>query len=152
MLLSSPSACGLAPRTIIGPPHTPIPFAVQPNRYIFDIDPAVSAARLTGTLAAEHKLAALSPGPTYLTGPQPIDDAALACFEIDDILPLRVRSLADHLRARNIGQLEIKKRGVEIDPEKLRRDLKLRGTNAATLLITNLTQKPAAILAHRLPI
>ena len=42
----------------------------------------------------------------------------------------------------SIGQLEIKKRGVDIDPEKLRRDLKLRGDNAATL--AHHQQSPAA--------
>ena len=53
------------------------------------------------------------------------------------------------LRERHIGQLEIKKRGVDIDPEKLRRDLKLRGNNAATLLITQIAGRPTAILAQR---
>ena len=46
--------------------------------------------------------------------------------------------------------LEIKKRGVDIDPEKLRRDLKLRGDNAATLLITRIAGRATAILAMRL--
>jgi hypothetical protein len=34
-------------------------------------------------------------------------------------------------------------------PEKLRRELKLRGDNAATLLITKVAGRPTAILAHR---
>ena len=117
---------------------------------MFDLDPAVTAARLTGALAAEHNLAALAAGPTYLTGPTAIDDAALACFEVDEILTLEIRKLAHHLRTLGVGQLEIKKRGIDIDPEKLRRDLKLRGPNAATLLITQIAGKPTAILAHRI--
>jgi THUMP domain-like len=64
-------------------------------------------------------------------------------------LPLRTRALAQHLRSRNIGQLEIKKRDIAIDPEQLRRDLKLRGDVAATLLITPIAGRPTAILAHR---
>ncbi len=151
ILLSSPAARGSAPRTIIGKANQPIPLVQRPDRFVYDIDPAISAARLTGTLATEHNLAALGAGPTYLTGPQAIDDAALACFEIDDVLPLRVRTLADHLRSHNIGKLEIKKRGVEIDPEKLRRDLELRGLNAATLLIVQVAGRPTAILARRVP-
>ena len=144
------AACGSAPRTIIGHPHQSIPLATQPDRYVFDIDPAVLAARLTGTLAAEHNLRALAAGPTYLTGPQAIDDAALACFEVVEVLPLQTRRLAQYLRERSIGQLEIKKRGVDIDPEKLRRDLKLRGSNAATLLITPIAGRPTAIFARRM--
>jgi hypothetical protein len=143
------AARGLAPRTIAGQPNQPTPITAAPLRYIFDVDPAVLAAHLTGTLAAQHNFAALGPGPTYLTGPNPIDDDALDCFEIFDVLPLRTRELSRYLHARNIGQLEIKKRGVDITPENLRRDLKLRGPNAATLLITNIAARPTAILAHR---
>ncbi|HEX3598999.1 MAG TPA: class I SAM-dependent methyltransferase [Lacipirellulaceae bacterium] len=154
---SNLDACGLASeitfgsssRTITGSPNHPVTIASAPNRYIFDTDPAVTAAHLNGTLAAEHNLSALGAGATYLTGPSAIADAALACFEVQDVLPLRTADLARHLRAKSIGQLEIKKRGVEIDPEKLRRDLKLRGTNAATLLITKIATRPTAILAKR---
>jgi uncharacterized protein (DUF885 family) len=51
------------------------------------------------------------------------------------------------LRERGIGRLEIKKRGIEIDPEKLRRELKPRRDNLATLLITPLSGR----LAQRIP-
>jgi hypothetical protein len=121
----------------------------MPNRYIFDIDPAVLAAKLKGVLAAEHQLSALSAGPTYLTADHPITDPALACFAVEDVLPFRVDKLAKYLRNRNVGQLEIKKRGVDLDLEKLRHDLKLRGDNTATLLITPIAGRPTAILAQR---
>ena len=150
-----PAACGLAqppqPRTITGRPKQQIPIAPMPAHYVFDIDPAVLAAKLKGVLAAEHNLKALSASATYLTGDSAITDPALTCFAVDEVLPFRVDKLARFLRAHNIGRLEIKKRGVDVDPEKLRRDLKLRGDICATLLITPIASKPAAILAHRLP-
>ena len=143
------TACGSRSRTITGQPKQPIPIADKPNHYVFDIDPAVLAAKLKGVLAAEHNLTALSAGSTYLTGDSPITDPALACFAVEDVMPFRVDKLANHLRAHNIGQLEIKKRGVDLDPDKLRRDLKLRGNNAATLLITPIAGRATAILAQR---
>lgn len=143
------AARGLAPRTIIGLPKQPIPVVSKPDRYVFDIDPAVLAAHLKGVLAAEHGLQALDRGQTYLTGPHSIDDAALACFEVAEVLPLETRKLSRLLAERGIGQLEIKKRGVDIEPEKLRRDLKLRGENAATLLVAQVNGRNVAILAHR---
>jgi hypothetical protein len=146
-----PTACGLAPRTLIGLPYQTVPIRDRVDRYIFDIDPAVLAAGLKGGLALEHGLFALGAGPSYFTGPRPIDDAALACFEVVDMLPLQSRQLAPYLRERGIGQLEIKKRGIGIDPEILRRDLKLRGDNSAALLITPIASRPAAIVAHRAP-
>lgn len=137
-------------RTIVGSVNLSMPVAREVFAYVFDVDPAVTAARLTGTIASEHGLSALGGGPSYLTGPHPIEDAALACFRVRDVLPLRVGKLAQYFRAHNIGQLEIKKRGVDIDPEKLRRELKLRGSNAATLLITPMGGRPVAIVAERI--
>ncbi len=95
--LNPPTACGLAPRTITGQPNLRLPIATALNRYIFDVDPAVLAAHLTGTLAAEHQLSALGPNPTYLTGPNPINDDALQCFEVQDILPFRTSRSAAYL-------------------------------------------------------
>ena len=54
----------------------------------------------TGALAAEHGLSAISAGIAYLTGPAPIDDPALACFEVEEVLPLDLRQIAGHLRER----------------------------------------------------
>ncbi len=144
-----PAAGSEALRTIVGQRDQSIQIADRPDRYVFDIDSAVLAARLKGALAAEHGLSALGDGPTYLTGPHAIADAALACFAVEEVLILQSHILARHLRSRSIGRLEIKKRGVDIDPEKLRRELRLHGDNWATLLITRVSGRPAAILAHR---
>jgi hypothetical protein len=145
----SSTACGLATRSLVGRSDQPLPIAAQPDDYVFDIDPAVLAARLTGALAAEHCLSALDEGPTYLTGPTRITDPAIAGFHVNEVLPLRLRTLAKYLRGHGIGQLEIKKRGVDFEPEQLRRQLKLRGDNSATLLITRLNKRPTAIVAQR---
>jgi hypothetical protein len=146
-----PAARGFAPRTITGTPDHPLAIASQVDQFIFDIDPAVLAAHLKATLAAEHNLSGLSHGPTYLTGPAPISDPALTSFQVDGVHPFRTKSLVSHLRDHRVGQLEIKKRGVDITPEKLRRELKLRGDNASTLLITPIAGRTTAILAHRVP-
>jgi hypothetical protein len=116
-------------RTFIGDANVGIPIADRPDQYVFDVDAAVLAAKLKGALSAEHGLHALSFGPTYL--------------------PLRIPALAKYLSERGIGQLEIKKRGADIDPEQLRTSLKLRGTLAAVLLITLIGGRPAAILGRR---
>jgi hypothetical protein len=40
------------------------------------------------------------------------------------------------LRERGIGVLEIKKRGSDVSPEVLRKEMALKGENAATLIVT----------------
>jgi THUMP domain-like len=137
-------------RTICGGPDYPVCVSNKLGDFIFDIDPAIRAARLQGALAEEFNLSAIAPGPSYFTGDSAITDAAVSCFKIEDVLPLRVREIAQHLRQRGIGRLEIKKRGLEIDPEKLRRELKPRGDNSATLLITPIAGRSTAIIAQRI--
>jgi hypothetical protein len=143
------AACGLAPRTIVGPANESIPIASAPDRYVFDVDPSVTAAHLKGVLAAEHGLCALAAGATYLTGPAAIHDAALDGFEVIDVLPLRGPTLVKYFCERGIGELEIKKRNVDVEPEKLRRELKLRGDRSATLLVTPINGRATAIVGNR---
>lgn len=142
---------GSETRTITGEPNQAAPIAASIERFVFDVDRAVSAARLTGTLAAEHALGALAHGPTYLTGPAPILDPALAAFEVIDLLPLSIKHLGAYFRERGIGRLEIKKRGndLHVDPESLRKSLKLRGDGEAVLLVTRSGGRQIAIAARR---
>ncbi|HEY2839699.1 MAG TPA: hypothetical protein VGJ26_11140 [Pirellulales bacterium] len=142
-------AQGRALRTIVGVEQEPaLAPALATNLY--EPDAAVLAAGLTGALAAEHKLAALAPGIAYLTSDSLVEDRALACFRIEEVFPLDLRRLRQALRARNIGRLEIKKRGVDVLPEQLRSDLRLAGEEAATLLIAPIAGRPTVMLAQRM--
>jgi hypothetical protein len=102
-------------------------------------------------LAGEHGLAPITAGIAYWTGDAPVDDPALACFEVREVLPLDLKRLRTALRARDIGRLEIKKRGVELDPEKLRRQLKLAGDGSATLIVMPSRKSVLAVLATNSP-
>ncbi len=141
---------GLAePRTILGDAGLEIAPAESLGRYVFEPHAAVLAADLTGVLANAHGLHCVSPGIAYLTGDRHISDPVLACFEITEVLPLDPKHLRDAIRDRGIGNLEVKKRGVKIDPEEVRKQIHPRGDQAATLIITPVKKKIMAILAQR---
>jgi hypothetical protein len=137
-------------RMVFGAADVPIEAAAAIGRYVFEPDSAVLAAGLSGALAAEHSLAAIAPSVAYYTANRPISDPALDCFEVLEMLPLRIKTLKSWLEARGIGRLEIKKRGVKVDPELLRSQLKPHGDNEATLLIAPVGGKPLVIAARRL--
>jgi hypothetical protein len=124
--------------------------ANEPLRYVYDPDPSLVAAHLLGAIAEHHELKSLGAGGVYLTGDEPIDDPLLAGFAVEEVFPLRVAAVASWLSARNVGRLEVKKRGVTVDPEKFRRDLKLRGDDAATLILTRIGKRQVAIVARRI--
>ena len=64
-------------------------------------------------------------------------------------LPNDTKALAKALRERGIGRLEIKKRGVDLDPATLRTKLRLRGDTSATLIVTRVGTRRLTLLADR---
>ena len=137
-------------RSLAGDASTRAPLASQIGRYVFDPDPAVVAAGLVGSLAAEHGLCAWDPAVAYLTGDSPISDGAMSGFEVTDVLPFDLRRLKRLLADRGVGQLEIKKRAVSQEPDAIRRQLRLQGSEAAVLLIAPHAGSIKAVLARRM--
>jgi hypothetical protein len=88
-------------------------------------------------------------GIAYLTSDAALTSPFVQTFRIREQLPSDVAQLAKALRSRGIGTLEIKKRGVDVDPATLRTKLKLRGDDAATLVLTRIGAKRVALLADR---
>jgi hypothetical protein len=135
---------------VLGTARHGLPCAHRVDRFLFEPDPAVLAARLTAELADQHQLQAVAPGCVYLTGSRPVTDSALASFEVITVLPLQVKRLRALLRERGIGQLEIKRRGVSHDPQALRAQLRVPGDQCSTLLLARINQRVTAILAQRI--
>ncbi len=117
--------------------------------YLHEPDGAVIRARLIGDVARALDAGMLDEHIAYLTSDAALTSPFVSSFRVREVLPADVKSLAKALRARGIGRLEIKKRGVDIDPAELRTRLKLRGGEAATLFMTRVGSKRTAILADR---
>jgi hypothetical protein len=66
-------------------------------------------------------------------------------------LPYREKQLRAALRARGIGTLTIKRRGVEVVPEVLRRRLALHGDNTATIVLTRVAGRGRTLLVEPVP-
>ena len=69
-------------------------------------------------------------------------------YRVLEELPYREKQLKAALRERNIGPLTIKKRGVRVSPEELRKRLALRGDEAATLVLTRVAGAGSAFLVE----
>ena len=134
-------------RTIVGPPSPPV-FGTMIGEYVYDVDSTVLAAGLVGTLAAEHNLTAWSASEGYLTGGS-AGDAALSAFRVREVLPCRAGSVADWLKQRSIGVVEIKCRLAGFDLDRFRSKLRCRGDNQTTLLIAAQGARRVAVAAER---
>jgi hypothetical protein len=137
--------------TFVGQPLFECPIAPHIGRHVFEPDAAILAAKLESTLAVQQQLSALAANVSYYTADCLSVHPALTCFQVLEVMPFRERQLRQWLRTRGIGRLEIKKRGVPIDPESLRRKLQLEGADEATLLLARVFGRVTAILARRVP-
>ncbi|QHF23538.1 SAM-dependent methyltransferase [Rathayibacter sp. VKM Ac-2804] len=117
--------------------------------FVHEPDGSAIRARLLGELARTSGSRMLSPGIAYLTGDEPAVSPFLRSFRVLAELPLDERTLARELRARGIGVLEIKKRGVDVDPARFRRRLGLAGRGSAVLILTRIQGRHRALLAER---
>lgn len=109
--------------------------------HLHEPDGAVIRARLIGDLARTTGTHPVGPGIAYLTGDSPVDSPFLASFAIDAVLPFDRARIKKELRARGIGRLEIKKRGVDLDPATFRTSLALRGAAEAVLIVTRSAER-----------
>ncbi|MFD4428109.1 class I SAM-dependent methyltransferase [Nocardia sp. NPDC058497] len=115
-----------------------------PGEWIVDPDGAIVRAGLVRHYAAEHGLWQLDPHIAYLTGDTV--PTGMRGFRIEDRFELREKTLRQELSRRDCGPLEILLRGVDIDPDALRKKLKQRGTQPYTLVITRIGRNATVFL------
>lgn len=116
--------------------HGAVGRATEPRRFIVEPDDAVIRAGLVAELGELIDGALLDPKIAYLTCDTPPAGALGRWFEIVEELPFRPKPLRAALRERGLGQLTVKKRGVDVAPERLIAQLKATGATPATLLLT----------------
>lgn len=128
-----------------------VPVVAPPGRWLVEPDGAVIRAGLVTAVAAEVNGWLIDPQIAYVS-----TDAAPATqlgrgYEVVDRLPYDLKRLRAFVRDREIGTLTIKKRGVDVHPERLRHELRPRGPAAATLVVTRVGGRAAVLVVEPQP-
>lgn len=127
-----------------------------PGKYLYEPDPAISRAGAEHAIAqagpgsSPHQLWRLATGVGYLSSNERIDTPFATAFEVIQILDHHLPSLRAWVKQERIGTLEIKKRAIDIDPAKLRKQLRLKGPNSATVVLTPTINGVQALVVRRL--
>ncbi len=117
------------------------------RRFVYDPDPAVIRAHLVAELAAELDATLADPTIAYLYADDATPTPYARCLEVTDVLPFSLKRLRALLRERRVGRVEILKRGSALEPERLRRDLRLTGDQPASLVLTRVAGAPMVLSA-----
>ena len=115
-----------------------------PGKYIIDPDGGIVRAGLVKHYAAQHGLWQLDHRIAYLTGD--VVPAGERGFRVLEEVP--TKKLRAALGARGVGKLEILVRGVDVDPDVLRKKLRLKGPEDATVVITRIGKSATAFICE----
>lgn len=152
-LLTVTSYSGLGCRGVawsyVGQPHETARQLAEWQHYLYEPDPAVLAAELAGSLANSLSLGQVAADIPYFTADVKLAHPLLRGFEIRAVMPWRAAKVKAWLSERGIGELEIKKRGINLRPEEVRQQLAVKGENRGVLLLTRQAERITAILAER---
>ena len=122
-----------------------------PLGYLYEPDGAVIRAGLVTAVAAMVHGHLVDGRIAYVTSERLVATPFARAFRVRDALPYDEKSLRAWVRSHNIGTLTIKKRGVGVEPEQLRRRLRPRGSAAATLVVTRVAGKATVLVVEPLP-
>ncbi|MEU0275684.1 methyltransferase domain-containing protein [Streptomyces sp. NPDC006307] len=145
---------GAVTATLLPGPHTltgrglPNPPVREVGRFLYEPDGAVIRAHLVAEVAEELGGGLLDETIAYITADELRPTPYATAYEITDRLPFNVKKLKSLLREREVGNLTVKKRGSAVEPEELRRKLKPKGPNAATVFLTRVAGAPTMLIGR----
>jgi hypothetical protein len=120
------------------------------GRYVYEPAGAVIRAGAIAELGAQLGAGLLDPQVAYLTNDRLCSTPFAAAFEVRQRLPFHLKALRAWVRQAQVGVLEIKKRGVDVDPAEFRRRLRLAGPKSATIVISRTPSGAIAAVVERI--
>lgn len=116
--------------------------------YLYEPDGAVIRAGLVAEVAAEVQGRLVDRTIAYVTSDALHATPFATAYRVLDDLPFGLKRLRAYLRERDVGALTIKKRGTAVVPEQLRRQLDLRGSAPATIVLTRVAGQQQVLLVE----
>lgn len=123
------------------------------SNYLYEPDGAVIRAGLVADLARSLGAHLLDEHIAYLSSEEAIDTPFARGYKVLEVKPFNVKALKSWVKTNQIGVLDIKKRGISVTPEELRRQLLTgsgKGPNKATLILTRIGEDRVAVVVEPL--
>jgi hypothetical protein len=129
----------------------PRPETGELGHVLYEPDPAVIRAGLVGQVAAAVHGRLLDRSIAYVTSDTTRRTPLATAYTIEDTFPFQLKRLRTWLRDHDIGRVTIKKRGTAVDPDQLRRQLRLVGDRETTIVLTRIRGRQSVLVVRPLP-
>ncbi|WP_091785121.1 class I SAM-dependent methyltransferase [Pedococcus dokdonensis] len=118
--------------------------------WLYEPDKALLRAGLVGALTAATDGAELDAGVGYVGSSRSVDLPYARRYAVVEAMPFNVKALRGWLRDHGIDRLTIKKRGISVDADLLRRQLRLpaKGQVEATVVLTRVRSNQVALIVN----
>jgi hypothetical protein len=116
--------------------------------HLYEPDGAVIRAGLVGQVAAAVGGRLVDRTIAYVTADKLVRTPLATPYAVEEVFGFQLKALRTWLRDRGVGRLTIKKRGTAVEPEQLRRQLRLEGPNEATIVLTRVAGRQSVLVVR----
>jgi hypothetical protein len=140
--------------TLLPGPHVlvddpvPAPPVRPPGPWLLEPDGAVVRSHLVAQLVAQVDGWLLDETIAYVAAGARTATPYGKWFEVLEVMPFGLKALRERLRAHDAGPLVVKKRGTAVEPEVLRKQLKLTGSREVTVVLTRAAGRQVAMVVR----
>jgi hypothetical protein len=118
--------------------------------FLYEPDGAVIRAGLVAQVAQRVEGRLIDGSIAYICSDRRLATPLARCYAVEDVFGFQLKTLRTWLRDRGVGRLTIKKRGTAVEPEQLRRQLRLSGEATATIVLTRVAGKQSVLVVRPL--
>lgn len=124
----------------------------EPRQFLLEPDAALIRAGLVTNAAQAFDAYQLDESIAYLTADHVPSSAWVKAWNVLHWMPFSVKALRAYLRDQHVGNVTVKKRGTAVTPEALIPQLKLKGTETRTLILSRLKGEQIVMVCDERPL
>jgi len=119
------------------------------GQWLYEPDPAVIRAGLVGHVAHEVDGWLIDSHIAYVLSDQQVETKFADTYRIETGFPYHLKRLQDELVSRDVGRVVVKRRGFPEEPEEIRKQLKLRGSQERVVVLSSSGNRLWAMIGTR---
>ena len=124
------------------------PSVRPPGRFLLEPDGAVVRAHLVAQLAARVDGWLLDETIAYIAADSVVPTPFGRWYAVHETMPFGLKPLRSRLREYDAGPLVVKKRGTAVEPEQLRKQLRLTGSREVTVVLTRCAGRQTVLIVE----
>ena len=135
---------------LVAPADVPDAPVGELSRFVYEPNGAVIRAHLIGDVARSLGGHMIDESIAYITTATASPTAFARGYEVLETTTVDAKAISRALATHDMGRVEIKKRGIDIDPAEFRKKLTLTGSSDGVVILTRAGTRRVALIARRI--